>query len=230
MAGPREAGGTGIYAGGFPYKQVRIQSIHANTAATVDQFGMHINVSTLYRRGAGPYPRVGETWIIDRSLGFWTFASLVVGKPPVITGSTGGVPGLEVLLDALDDAGLVSNKTTDKTQATFDVQWHPVVLKPENNWLGFATYRRITGGLVMLRGTLRPAIPPQAGSDPPPATPVPSVAFTLPAKYRPATTLRLLGVAQSGAALQVQVDSNGNVTLFGQTTLDAVVFLSDGYP
>ena len=97
---------------GADFKRVKIESIHGNVAAVRDRLGTVQNLRCDYRRGGGPFPRVGEEWIIDQTLGTWTFAALVVGDPPEITGSNDGIPALVNLLAALDEAGVIVDKTT----------------------------------------------------------------------------------------------------------------------
>lgn len=61
-------------------------------------------------------PKVGETWIIDRSLGAqWTFAALVApsAPPPVVTGSRAASDPVSLsLLAALVTLGLVEDGTS----------------------------------------------------------------------------------------------------------------------
>jgi hypothetical protein len=54
-------------------------------AQTTDTFGKlrQIGVSTMV--GSGAYPQVGETWVIDKSLGTWTFLSRVAPIIPHVT-------------------------------------------------------------------------------------------------------------------------------------------------
>jgi hypothetical protein len=54
-------------------------------AQTTDTFGKlrQIGVSTMV--GSGAYPQVGETWVIDQSLGSWTFLSRVAPLIPYVT-------------------------------------------------------------------------------------------------------------------------------------------------
>ena len=108
----------GGLANGFPYRLVLVESLAVGQAQVIDQFGAHLSMPTVPRRGGGPPPREGETWVIDRALGTWTFAALVTGKPPVITGSTDGVPALRDLLAALDGAGLVDDQSVSTSVST----------------------------------------------------------------------------------------------------------------
>lgn len=67
-------GTPGTGAMGSPWLSVQIDDITGNIASVTDQFGKQRSVRTDYQRAKGIRPRVGEKWVIDRSLGFWTFA------------------------------------------------------------------------------------------------------------------------------------------------------------
>lgn len=108
----RQSGGTGLPSTtGFPWMSVRVESVDRDIATVVDHLGVQRQISTKYRRGAGVVPRVGERWAIDRSLGFWTFATVLEAKPPTITGSHGNIPALINLLAELEKAGLIIDGT-----------------------------------------------------------------------------------------------------------------------
>jgi hypothetical protein len=175
-------GGTGVPAAGFPYRQVTVQSIHETRAQVVDRYGAHIGLSTLYRRGGGPFPRVGETWIIDRALGFWTFSALVTKSPPIVTASTVGVPALTELLSALHDAGLILNRSnTEETSDYIDA------------WAGGAVqYRKIASGLVLLRGSGTGSL------------------LTLPVGFRPTQGMTFAAVSSTPITVDSTPDTRGD--------------------
>jgi hypothetical protein len=56
--------------------QVTDVDITSGLAKVKDSFGKVRTVRYDIRRGGGQRPKVDETWIIDRSLGEWTFAAL----------------------------------------------------------------------------------------------------------------------------------------------------------
>ena len=91
----------------------RVDEVSGRTATVIDQFGIFRTVRTDVRRGM-VRPREGEVWVIDRSLGLWTFAARVDdSEPPVVTGSTGNNPALRSLLEALEARGLITTETTN---------------------------------------------------------------------------------------------------------------------
>lgn len=61
---------------GFEYLVVEVTDVTERYAEVLDQFERTLYVATDIRRGNGPKPRVGETWIIDQSIAdVWTFAA-----------------------------------------------------------------------------------------------------------------------------------------------------------
>jgi hypothetical protein len=73
MQGPANAATHGI---GWTTKQVKVQEILTDkkVASCVDDMGQTINVTTAVHR-TGITPQVGQTWMIDRTYGMWTFAA-----------------------------------------------------------------------------------------------------------------------------------------------------------
>lgn len=69
-------------------------------AQTVDTFGKHRQIGVSAVVGSGTYPQVGETWVVDQSLGSWTFLSKQVAITP-------NVVDFMTLAQALDQLGLV---------------------------------------------------------------------------------------------------------------------------
>jgi hypothetical protein len=66
-------------------------------ATTIDSFGKYrqIGVSTVV--GSGAYPQVGEQWIVDQSLGTWTFLSRQAPLLPVASDAYSLGQGLQQL-------------------------------------------------------------------------------------------------------------------------------------
>lgn len=64
-------------------------------ATTLDNFGKYrqIGVSTVV--GSGAYPQVGELWVVDKSLGSWTFCSRQQPVLPVVSDSYTLAQGLQ---------------------------------------------------------------------------------------------------------------------------------------
>lgn len=121
-ASGRALGGLGIPGTtGFPWMAVRVTSVDGNIAQVVDSHGGQRQISVKSRRGGGPRPRVGEKWAIDRTLGFWTFATVLEPDPPKIIGSHGNIPALINLLAWMEDAGLIQ----DNTDASMLFAVHP---------------------------------------------------------------------------------------------------------
>jgi hypothetical protein len=64
---------------GFQAKYGVVQSITADGlwALVVDRQNTETRVPMTVQRSKAPRPAVGETWLIDQALGFWTFAAFV---------------------------------------------------------------------------------------------------------------------------------------------------------
>ncbi|MFF7198189.1 hypothetical protein ACFZAM_31335 [Streptomyces sp. NPDC008079] len=71
-------GSAATYGIGWSIKQVLIREISAlsGIARAVDTEGTVVEVRTGLQR-TGITPRVGQTWLVDRDLGAWTFTALV---------------------------------------------------------------------------------------------------------------------------------------------------------
>lgn len=89
-----------------------VDDVGEEYARVTDSFGKRQDVRILPRRGGGPRPQVGETWIIDQPYGQWTFAALLIPNPPEVTGEDVGNTGVRNLLTTLDDLGLILNNVT----------------------------------------------------------------------------------------------------------------------
>jgi hypothetical protein len=90
---------------GLDYMAVADDDVTGPMAAVKDQYGKRHEIRVDIRRGKGPLPRPGEIWIVDRTLGVWTFAACVSPSLPRIDGPASGT--LSALLSALDEAGLI---------------------------------------------------------------------------------------------------------------------------
>lgn len=82
-------------------------------ALVTDEFNRSLRIRTDYRRGKGAPPRPGEVWMIDQTMGPWTFAACIRPDPPVITGSTDNNPALVSLIAMLAEAGIIIDQTTN---------------------------------------------------------------------------------------------------------------------
>lgn len=87
---------------GLPWMEVVVESIDGHLADVVDQFGQHktVRIDVMRAKGVGA-PEVGERWMIDRALGFWTFAA-VIGSPASGGGGPIALGDLTDVADALD--------------------------------------------------------------------------------------------------------------------------------
>ena len=92
----------------------RVDDIDGNIASVIDQFGRYLTVRLDVRRGV-VLPRPGETWILDRTLGPWTFAAQVrPATRPQVSGTTDDIPALKSLIEALIEIGLpIEDLTVD---------------------------------------------------------------------------------------------------------------------
>jgi len=95
-----------------PVLTVHVESIDGVNALVKDTRGRSHTISANVRRGNGPLPRVGEVWLIDRTLGQWTFAAVLTSVPPVISGDTWGSPAVNALLTSLASSGAIVNSTS----------------------------------------------------------------------------------------------------------------------
>ena len=64
------------HAIGFAQLIVQVTEMNPPWAVVKDSYGKNRNIRADFRRGAGRLPRVDETWLLDRTLGEWTFAAL----------------------------------------------------------------------------------------------------------------------------------------------------------
>lgn len=110
---------------GLSYLMVVINDITGVMAAVTDQYGKSHDIRIDIRRGKGPYPRVGETWIVDRDVGPWTFAACLVPDIPKVTGTTDAIPALVSLIEALAALGLIEDHTTADRIRSLHEHFHP---------------------------------------------------------------------------------------------------------
>lgn len=64
---------------GITYFTVKVEEINGDMAITMDKFGQRREVRTDVMR-TNRRPAVGEDWVIDRTLGLWTFAAIIGGE------------------------------------------------------------------------------------------------------------------------------------------------------
>lgn len=100
-------------------RRVRVEAVDLDRQVCVvsmPSIGTQITVPLSVRRAALEFPAVGETWLIERSLGVqWTLAARVapLAARPVVTGSRAASDAVSLsLLAALVDLGLVDDETT----------------------------------------------------------------------------------------------------------------------
>lgn len=111
----------GAPSGGVPWRVVKIESIAPDGSHVLarDVNGKALDVQMRVRGTKAPLPRVGERWVVDRSLGDWALmAYLDEQDPPEVTGSRLDSNEVEVealanLLALLEEMGLITNHTND---------------------------------------------------------------------------------------------------------------------
>lgn len=98
---------------GLPFEKVMIEGVvlEENYAMVRNEFGRQRQIP-LFMRSRGPRPVEGETWLISRDTGYWTFALCILPKPPTITGDAEGNVALAQLLAWLDQTGLIVDGST----------------------------------------------------------------------------------------------------------------------
>lgn len=103
---------------GSPLRRVLVEAVDFDRQlATVlmPSVDTRMNIPLGVTRVRSETPKVGETWIIERTLGSqWVFAALVRSSvpPPVVTGSRAASDDVALsLLDALVALGLVEDGT-----------------------------------------------------------------------------------------------------------------------
>lgn len=83
MPGARPAVNSATLSVGFTTKLVTVRSVSADgkTAVCTDRQNTQVSVPMLVQRSKGLLPAVGETWLVTRDLGQWTFAAFVAQSP-----------------------------------------------------------------------------------------------------------------------------------------------------
>lgn len=97
------------------YLTVLVESIEDDYALVRDEVGLARQVRLDLQRAKGAMPKAGETWIIDRALGFWSFAAII--------GYAGAAEAVEVpvpdnLADAMVLEGAYGTVKVRNTTAT----------------------------------------------------------------------------------------------------------------
>jgi hypothetical protein len=97
MAAPRQPLNPATQSVGFHGKYAQVTAITADGlyAITVDRQFTETRVPMLVQRSKSPLPQVGETWLLDRAMGIWTFAAFVAQ-------SSADFAGQPIPLDASD--------------------------------------------------------------------------------------------------------------------------------
>jgi hypothetical protein len=110
-------------------------------AQTTDTFGKlrQIGVSTMV--GSGAYPQVGETWVIDQSLGSWTFLARVAPLIPYVT----DVFSLALAMQQLGILFMPPNGINDQIQV--------LAAPPDNPTVGQEYYDSTLQGSFVWNGT-----------------------------------------------------------------------------
>lgn len=98
---------------GLHQKLVQIEEIADGYAHCVDRWGRIERIPLSVQRAKGGAPRVGEQWVIDKTIsGRWSFAAVLSPQPVIVTGARDDGTALTALLEALADAGLIVDETT----------------------------------------------------------------------------------------------------------------------
>jgi hypothetical protein len=114
---------------GFNIRRVRVTQVDATQgiALAVDDMNVQVTLPLFVTRAAARPPLPGETWIIDQSLGFWTFAALI---------STSAVSSVATTLDDLSN---VSVPTPSNGQIlrynSATTLWEAVTTPGPNPWV-----------------------------------------------------------------------------------------------
>lgn len=78
---------------GFTAEVVNVMDVVGNVAEVANlSIGKRRQIRMDIQR-TGIRPAVGQTWIIDRSLGYWTFAAILQGSDPSDPGRLYGLGG-----------------------------------------------------------------------------------------------------------------------------------------
>lgn len=98
---------------GFSTLTVTVEDVNRelHSAVVKDTYGKRHTIRTDVRRTGWFLPRVDEVWIIDQSLGFWSFAAVITPEPELFEEVHDGNPALVKFLALLDSLGLITNET-----------------------------------------------------------------------------------------------------------------------
>ena len=115
---------------GFPTMQITIAEITDGFAYGKDRFGRDIKIPISTQRAKGTTPLVGETWIISKDLGSWTFAAILndtfTVTPQFMTGPIVAVAGVgedcpwaEYKCDGVNDEEIILAAITAATTGVY---------------------------------------------------------------------------------------------------------------
>lgn len=99
---------------GLPWEVVVIRGIDQTTgmAEVENSIGKVRRIPMVIQRSKGALPVVGERWVIDRTIGQWTFTAVLEPTARVVGGDRSDGTALTNLLIALEEMGLISDETT----------------------------------------------------------------------------------------------------------------------
>lgn len=131
MAAPRPAVNSATLSVGFTAKVVTVRSVSADgkTAVCTDRQNTQVSVPMLVQRSKGLLPAVGETWLVTRDLGQWTFAAFVAQSAAQFQApsSSGGVYTGATAPSDPDAGELWVNESVDNVVSVWDGEnWRPL--------------------------------------------------------------------------------------------------------
>jgi hypothetical protein len=209
--------GSGSSAVGFAFTLVDVSEVHPDTNICLVsdvQTGAFTQVG-LDKRDSIAWPQVGDRWIIDRSLGHWALRCKVTATaPPVITGSRNSIgASAQMLLDALEELGLVNDQTTPATLpvGVWQVVGSGAPVAPFTApWANYdattyqgARYMIETSGIVRVEGLAKTTAAVSGASE----------IFVLPPGFRPLKHQEFCVFRNGGFAHQYEIFSTGSVQL-----------------
>lgn len=96
-------------------RQVTVTAVDLTqgTVSATERTTGHTAIYPLLPIRTGVLPQVGQTWLLDRSMGGgWSFAALLGGPRRAVTGTRAGTNALTLsMLAALVELGLVDDQT-----------------------------------------------------------------------------------------------------------------------
>lgn len=173
---------------GWTYKQVQVREIipAKNLASCIDTEGQYVEVTTAVRRSDTALS-VGQTWIIDREFGRWTFNALVA------TDAAGARPMTSKTPDWINvkNVGAVGDGIVDDTEAiNRAIGLGPVVYFPAGTYL--------TSTVNVSAGTVLVGDAPGGFTTPVPETQMSTL------KLKPGTNGHLIYGADGTAQVQIR--------------------------